>query len=106
MTTGHGGRRKGAGRPAALRPIVHQVKRPVIPPEGPAPVTLRVQKGVPSLRSTRFVGEFRRSLRQVGERDDFRVVLYSIQRGRGARGSYPPRAPSDPDGRNFRIRLL
>ena len=39
-----------------------------------------MQKGVPSLRSKRFVGEFRRSLRQVVERDDFRVVLYSIQR--------------------------
>ncbi len=36
MTTGHGGPRKGAGRPAALRPIVHHVKRPVIPPKGPA----------------------------------------------------------------------
>ena len=79
-TTGHGGPRKGAGRPAALRPIVHHVKRPAIPPEGPAHVTLRVQRGVPSLRSKRFVGEFRRSLRQVVERDDFRVVLYSIQR--------------------------
>ena len=80
MTTGHGGPRKGSGRPAALRPIVHHVKRPAIPPEGPAHVTLRVQRGVPSLRSKRFVGEFRRSLRQVVERDDFRVVLYSIQR--------------------------
>ncbi len=79
MTTGHGGPRKGAGRPAALRPIVHHVRRPVIPPEGPAHVTLRVQRGVPSLRSKRFVREFRRSLQQVGERDDFRVVLYSIQ---------------------------
>ncbi len=106
MTTGHGGPRKGAGRPAGERPIVHHVKRPDIPPEGPAHVTLRVQKGVPSLRSKRFVSEFRRSLREVGERDDFRVVLYSIQRGRVARGSYPPRAPSDPDVRNSRIRLL
>ena len=106
MTTGQGGQRKGSGRPAALRPIMHHVRRPAIPPERPADVTLRVQRGVPSLRSPRVVGEFRRRSRQVGERDAVRVVLYSIQRGRVARGSYPPRAPSDPDVRNSRIRLL
>ncbi len=80
MTTGHGGPRKGAGRPAADRPIVHHVKRPDIPTDGPAHITLRVQKDVPSLRSRRFVDEFRCSLREACGRDDFRVVLYSIQK--------------------------
>ena len=42
-------------------------------------ITLRVQKDVPSLRLKRFADEFRRSLRQVIERGDFRVVLYSVQ---------------------------
>ncbi len=59
MTTGHGGPRKGAGRPAVDRPIVHHVKRPDIPADGPVHVTLRVQDDVPSLRLRRFVGEFR-----------------------------------------------
>jgi REP element-mobilizing transposase RayT len=79
LTTGHGGPRKGAGRPAVDRPIVHHIKRPDIPTDGPVHITLRVQKDVPSLRLKRFADEFRRSLRQVIERGDFRVVLYSVQ---------------------------
>ena len=79
MTTGRGGQRPGAGRPAAARPIVHHVKRSKIP-DGPVHVTLRVREEVPSLRSKRFVREFRRSLGQACERDGFRVVHYSLQR--------------------------
>ncbi len=79
MTTGHGGPRAGAGRPATARPIVHHVKRSAIPANGPAHVTLRVRKDVPSLRSTRFIPVFRRSLRQACDRDGFRVVHYSVQ---------------------------
>ena len=78
MTKGRGGQRPGAGRPAAARPIIHHVKRSKIP-DGPAHVTLRVRKDVPSLRFKRFVREFRRSLRQACERDGFRVVHYSVQ---------------------------
>ena len=80
MTTGRGGPRPGAGRPAAARPIVHHIKRPDFPEEGPAHVTLRVLENLPSLRSKRFVRTFQRSLRQVRTRDDFRVVQYSVQR--------------------------
>ena len=39
-----------------------------------------MREDVPSLRSKRFVREFRRSLRQACERDGFRVVHYSVQR--------------------------
>jgi putative transposase len=42
-------------------------------------VTLRVRRGLPSLRSRRFLKAFRRSLRQTSERGDFRVVHYSVQ---------------------------
>lgn len=35
---------------------------------------------MPSLRTRRFVNEFRRKLRPAAERGDFRVVHYSIQR--------------------------
>ena len=104
--TGRGGPRIGAGRPAAARPVVHHVKRGEVLEREPALVTIRVVEGVPSLRRRRFVRTFQRSLRGVRGRTDFRVVEYSLQVGRVARGSYPPRAPSDPDVRNSRIRLL
>jgi REP element-mobilizing transposase RayT len=43
-------------------------------------VRLSVRAGVPSLRSRRFLGEFRRVLRGAAERGSFRVVHYSVQR--------------------------
>ena len=55
MTTGRGGPRKGAGRPAGDRPIVHHVKQRDIPTDGPVHITLSVQKDVPLLRCRRFV---------------------------------------------------
>lgn len=77
----HGGRRAGAGRkPASARPPVHHVKRPTVPGRCPTHVTLRVRREVPSLRSRRFIGEFRATLRQACERGEFRVCHYSIQR--------------------------
>ncbi len=82
MTKGRGGPRPGAGRPAAARPIVHHVKRPDFS-EVPAHVTLRVLKEVPSLRSRRFVREFKRSLREACDREGFRVVQYSLQSDHG-----------------------
>jgi len=43
-------------------------------------VTLRVRRGLPSLRSRRLVREFRDSLRRCCERGEFRVLHYSLQR--------------------------
>lgn len=43
-------------------------------------MTLRVRKGVPSLRCKRVVAAFRRSLARGAERGDYRVVEYSLQR--------------------------
>jgi REP element-mobilizing transposase RayT len=77
----HGGARPGAGRkPASLRPPVHHIRRPSVPVSCPSHVTLRVRRGVPSLRSRRFIDEFRGTLRRGAERGDFRVCHYSIQR--------------------------
>jgi REP element-mobilizing transposase RayT len=42
-------------------------------------VTLKIRKGLPSLRDARFVREFERSLSAACERGRFRVVHYSIQ---------------------------
>jgi REP element-mobilizing transposase RayT len=78
---GWGGPRVGAGRkPASKRPPIHHVRRPPVPRECPSHVTLRVRRGLPSLRSRRFLKAFRDSLREARERGDFRVVHYSIQR--------------------------
>jgi REP element-mobilizing transposase RayT len=67
-----------------------------MPGHAPAHVTLRVRRGVPSLRNRRFLRVFRSSLRKGCERGEFRVVHYSVQRdhvhllveaaGRGAMG--------------------
>ncbi len=78
---GWGGPRPDAGRkPASKRPPVHHVKRPPVPRGCPSHVTLRVRRGLPSLRNRRFLKAFRRSLRQARERGEFRVVHYSVQR--------------------------
>jgi putative transposase len=59
--------------------VLHR-RRAELPTPRPAHVTLRVRRGVPSLRSQRLVQEFRRSLQSGCERDDFRVLHYSLQR--------------------------
>ncbi len=80
VPTGRGGWRPGAGRkPASKRPPVHHVRRPPVPRDCPSHVTLRVHRGLPSLRSRHFLKVFRRSLRKACERGDFRVVHYSVQ---------------------------
>ena len=43
-------------------------------------MTIRIRKGISSLRVKKIIRAFRRSLRPVLARDDFRVVAYSIQR--------------------------
>ena len=79
-TTGRGGPRRGSGRPARRKGIVHHVRRAPVPGNAPVHVTLRVREDVPSLRDRGFVREFRRSLAKACERGNFRVVHYSIQR--------------------------
>jgi len=81
MTTGeHGGPRPGAGRPAGKGSEVPHLKRPVFKEAEPAHVTIRICKGISSLRVKKVIRAFRRSLREVLARDDFRLVVYSIQR--------------------------
>ena len=75
-----GGPRPGAGRKRAKNPPIHHVRRAKVPGDVPAHVILRVRPGVPSLRSGRFLREWRKSLREACERQGFRVVHYSVQR--------------------------
>jgi len=80
MTTGeHGGPRPGAGRPAGNGSEVPHLKRPIFKETEPGHVTIRLRKGLSSMRRKKFIREFRRSLRQILTREDFRVVVYSIQ---------------------------
>jgi len=81
LRSGRGGPRPGAGRPpASANPPVHHVRRPAVPGECPSHVTLRLRRGLPGLRSRRFLRELRPSLREACERRGFRVVHYSVQR--------------------------
>jgi len=43
-------------------------------------VTIRLRRGLPSLRSRKLVREFRRSLAVACERSEFRVLHFSLQR--------------------------
>lgn len=74
-----GGRRAGAGRKRGSHARdPHRRHEPLSGPH-PVHVTLRVRRGVPSLRSARLVRGFERSLRQACDRGRFRVAHYSVQ---------------------------
>jgi REP element-mobilizing transposase RayT len=80
LPSGRGGWRPGAGRKA--RPgarVLHRV-RGEVPSQCPVHVTVRLRRGIPSLRQGRFVRAFRQSLGRCSVRAGFRVVHYSIQR--------------------------
>ena len=74
-----GGSRPGAGRkPGAVRRDPHR-KRAPLAARHPCHVTLKVIRGLPSLRSVRFVAELELSWREVCDGARFRLVHYSIQ---------------------------
>src|SRR5262249_33114212 len=76
---GWGGRRAGAGRTCGPSPRhAHRVRAPLAA-RFPCHVTLKVKKGLPSLRSVRLVRELERSFAEACERGRFRLVHYSIQ---------------------------
>lgn len=75
-----GGRRIHAGRRPGSRPRMRHRARAVLSPHTPCHVTLRVRRGVPSLRDGRVVRAIERAFRAGCERGDFRLVEYSIQR--------------------------
>ena len=78
--SGRGGPRLGAGRPRGKRPRVLHRRRTRIDAQAPQHVTIRVRRGLPTLRQPRFVRGFRVTLSRACARDGFRVVHYSIQR--------------------------
>lgn len=75
-----GGRRSGAGRrPLGESAGMAHVPRPTFRTTVPAHVTLRLRPDLPSLRDTRVVDEVKRTFASGCEREDFRLVHYSLQ---------------------------
>ena len=74
-----GGRRVGAGRKPG--PNARNAHRPRAPLAArfPCHVTLKVRRGLPSLRTVKLVRELERSLTAACERGRFRLVHYSVQ---------------------------
>ena len=75
----HGGRRPGAGRKPVPNPRIRHRSRSAFARRLPCHVTLKVRAGVPSLRTVRLVREIERSFAIGCEREDFRLVHYSLQ---------------------------
>jgi len=75
-----GGRRAGAGRKRGPNPRDPHRARAPLAARYPCHVTLKIRRGLPSLREGSFVREWERSLTAACERGRFRVVHYSVQR--------------------------
>jgi len=73
-----GGRRAGAGRKRAPNARDPHLRRAPLAARYPCHVTLKMRKGVPSLRTIRLVRELERSLRECRERTRFRVAHYAL----------------------------
>jgi len=74
-----GGRRAGAGRKPGANPGLPHVSREQFPRALPAHVTVRLQPGLPSLRTVRVVHEIERTFAAGCARPGFRLVHYSLQ---------------------------
>ncbi len=76
----HGGTREGAGRPRSNpRPRVAHVARTKINPSEPLFVTMRLLPGLPSVRGSREMAIFWKTLRWRRDRPGFRAIHVSVQ---------------------------
>ena len=75
-----GGARVGAGRPPkGERAGVSHLRRPVLRECFPVHVTVRVQRGLRSLRASKYYQAIYRAFCHGCSRDGFRIVQYSVQ---------------------------
>jgi hypothetical protein len=72
-----GGRRAGAGRKRGPDPRDPHRKRVSLAARFPCHVTLKVRRGIPSLRTVKLVRELERSFGAACERGRFRLAEYS-----------------------------
>lgn len=76
----HGGKREGAGRPEGPNPRLWHRSRDDFSPSHPSLVTLKVSRGIGSLRRWRVVRAIEAAFREACVRPGVRLVHYSIQR--------------------------
>ena len=74
-----GGARPGAGRPRTRRGRVSHDARPSHSRHHPLHITLRIVRGVPSLRGSKVFRAVRAALGSAGDRFGLRLVQYSVQ---------------------------
>src|SRR5450432_2788265 len=75
-----GGARKGAGRkPSGARAGEKHIERPSVEAHAPLHLTMRIAKGLPSLRAQRCIKVLREAFRGGRERFGFRLVQYAVQ---------------------------
>ena len=75
-----GGRQEGAGRPRTTKHrVTHHVRREEFSKNHPIHITFRVKDGLPSLRTQKFLKQFRQTLSLCSSRPGFRVIHYSVQ---------------------------
>jgi len=75
---GWGGRRRGAGRKPGPHPVLSHAPRKRFSQPLPAHVTLRLRRGLPSLRTVRIVREIECTFAKGCARPGFRLVHYSL----------------------------
>jgi REP element-mobilizing transposase RayT len=75
-----GGKRKGSGRKAGPPNGMKHEPRNDFPAAHPCHVTLKVLRGLPSLRKRKIVRAIEASFAEACERGSFRLLHYSIQR--------------------------
>ena len=76
----HGGRREGAGRPEGPNPRLWHRSRKDFSSTHPSLITLKVRRGIGSLRRWRVVRAIESAFRRACVRPGFRLIHYSIQR--------------------------
>jgi REP element-mobilizing transposase RayT len=77
-TGGWGGRRAGAGRKRRTKELPHET-RPVHKERFPVHVTLRIRRGLPSLRQERRFARIKRAFRYGCDRFGMRMCEFSVQ---------------------------
>jgi putative transposase len=73
-------RRNRGGRPVGPNPLQRHRSRRAFAETHPCHVTIKVVKGLGSLRKKRIVREIESSFREANERGEFRLVVYSVQK--------------------------
>jgi hypothetical protein len=76
---GWGGERDGAGRPKKKGAKLRHAPRAPLASRHPALVTSRVLPGAPNLRRSSCYAVIEKAIRATRERDDFRVVHFSVE---------------------------